>query len=164
LKQLERSSHSVRSANDDGAARVVKVLKVVGNLAAGEPVERSDVLGLSEVAQLTVIGEGRGTRLGNATAVTTNQIVNLLSGDTTATYMFTAANGDTVVLEMQFQTTFLPGAVTFEGTYSVTEGTGRFAGATGSGMLLGSAAFTGPSNGVGSFTVAGTISSPGSLK
>jgi hypothetical protein len=115
------------------------------------------------VAEITVIGEGKGTHLGNATAVTTNQIVNLQTGDSTATYTITAANGDTVVLEMQFQST-LPPSVTFEGTYTVTEGTGRFAGATGSGMLIGSAVFTGPNNGVGSFTVAGTISSIGSLK
>jgi hypothetical protein len=58
----------------------------------------------------------------------------------------------------------MSGRVTFEGTYEVTGGTGRFAGATGSGMLIGSAVFTGPNNGVGSFTVTGTISSPGSLK
>jgi hypothetical protein len=116
------------------------------------------------IAHINVIGEGKATHLGKATAVTTDQEVNLITGQTTATYTFTAANGDTVVLEMEFQTTFLLGGVTFEGTYAVTEGTGRFAGATGSGTLIGSAAFTGPSNGVGSFIVVGTISSPGSLK
>jgi hypothetical protein len=116
------------------------------------------------IAHITVIGEGKGTHLGKATAVTTDQEVNLITGQTSATYTLTAANGDTVVLEMEFETTFLPTGVTFAGTYAVTEGTGRFAGATGSGTLIGSAAFTGPSNGVGSFVVAGTISSPGSLK
>jgi hypothetical protein len=116
------------------------------------------------IAQITVIGEGKGTLLGNATAVTSNQLVNVLTGFSTATYTLTAANGDTVVLEMVFQTTFLPNGVTFEGTYTVTEGTGRFAGATGDGTLIGSATNTGPTNGVGSFTVSGTISSPGSLK
>jgi hypothetical protein len=116
------------------------------------------------IVRIQVIGEGKATHLGKATAVTTDQEVNLITGQTSATYTLTAANGDTVVLEMEFETTFLPGGVTFTGTYTVTEGTGRFAGATGSGTLIGSAAFTGPSNGVGSFTVAGTISSPGSLK
>jgi hypothetical protein len=116
------------------------------------------------IAHIAVIGEGKATHLGKATAVTTDQAVNLTTGDTSATYTFTAANGDTVVLEMEFDTAFLPGGVTFDGTYTVMEGTGRFAGATGSGTLIGSAAFTGPSNGVGSFTVEGTISSPGSLK
>ena len=116
------------------------------------------------IVHIDVVGEGKATHLGKTTAVTTDQAVNLNTGQTSATYTFTAANRDTVVLAMEFQTTFLSSGVTFEGTYSVTEGTGRFAGATGSGTLIGSAAFTGPSNGVGSFTVAGTISSPGSLK
>jgi len=116
------------------------------------------------IAHIHVIGEGKATHLGKATAVTTDQAVDLTTGEASATYTFTAANGDTVVLEMEFETTFLPGGLTFAGTYTVTEGTGRFAGATGSGTLIGSAAFTGPSNGVGSFTVTGTISSPGSLK
>jgi len=56
-----------------------------------------------QVAQITVIGEGKGKHLGNATAVTINQLVNLLTGESTATYTLTAANGDTVVLEMDFQ-------------------------------------------------------------
>ena len=60
---------------------------------------------------------------------------------------------------MIFQTTFLPNnAVTFEGTYTVTGGTGRFYGATGSGDLAGSAIATGPNTAIGSFSVAGTIS------
>jgi hypothetical protein len=116
------------------------------------------------IAHINVIGEGQATHLGKATAVTTDQEVNLITGQTSATYTFSAANGDTVILEMEFESTFSSGGVTFTGTYTVTEGTGRFAGATGSGTLIGSAAFTGPYNGVGSFTVAGTISSPGSLK
>ena len=121
--------------------------------------------GMSPIAHITVIGEGQGTHLGKATTVTTNQLVNLDTGESSATYTFTAANGDTVVLEEEFLSTFVnPTTVTFEGTYEVTGGTGRFAGATGSGTLTGSAVFTGPNNGIGSFTLLGTISSPGSLK
>ena len=118
------------------------------------------------ISLITVIGVGKATHLGKATTVTDNQLVNLITGQSTATYTYTAANGDTVVLEEEFLSTFdqMAGRVTFEGTYVVTGGTGRFAGATGSGMLIGSAVFTGPNNGVGSFTVTGTISSPGSLK
>src|SRR5262249_40707730 len=92
------------------------------------------------IAHVTVIGEGKATHLGKATASTDNQLVNLLTGVSTATYTFTAANGDTLVLEMDFQSTFdqiPPQSVTFEGTYNVTDGTGRFFGATGSGMLIG---------------------------
>jgi predicted ATP-dependent serine protease len=100
--------------------------------------------------------------LGATTAVTDNQIVNVETGGASATYTLTGANGDTVVLEMIFQVTFLPNdAVTFEGTYTVTGGTGRFFRATGSGELAGSAIVIGPNSGIGSFSVAGTISSPG---
>jgi hypothetical protein len=118
------------------------------------------------IARFTVIGQGQATPLGTATTATTNQLVNLNTGDATATYTFAAANGDTFVLEEKFLSTFDPtsGRVTLDGTYVVTGGTGRFVGATGSGTLSGSAVFTGPNNGIGSFTLLGTISSPGSLK
>ena len=112
---------------------------------------------------ISVTGQGNASHLGATSAVTDNQVVNVETGSATATYTLTGANGDTVVLEMVFQTTFLPNnAVTFEGDYTVTGGTGRFYGATGSGDLVGSAVVTGPNTGVGSFSVAGTISSPGS--
>ncbi len=112
---------------------------------------------------ISVTGQGNASHLGATSAVTDNQVVNVETGSATATYTLTGANGDTVVLEMIFQTTFLPNnAVTFEGTYTVTGGTGRFYGATGSGDLAGSAIVTGPNTAIGSFSVAGTISSPGS--
>ena len=48
----------------------------------------------------------------------------------TATSTLTAANGDTIVLALEFQTTFVSEAeVTFAGSYTVAGGTGRFAGA-----------------------------------
>ena len=82
---------------------------------------------------ISVAGQGNASHMGATTAVTDNQVVNVIDGSATATYTLTGANGDTVVLEMIFQTTFLPNnAVTFEGTYTVTGGTGRFYGATGS--------------------------------
>ena len=112
---------------------------------------------------ISVTGQGNASHMGATTAVTDNQVVNVIDGSATATYTLTGANGDTVVLEMIFQTTFLPNnAVTFEGSYTVTGGTGRFNGATGAGVLAGSAIATGPNTGVGAFSVAGTISSPGS--
>lgn len=110
------------------------------------------------IVHISVTGEGHALHMGRTTAVTTNQMVNLLTGAGTATYTLTAANGDTVVLEFVVATIFLPSGATFAGTYIVTGGTGRFAGATGSGSASGSATFTGPSNGVGSFAVDGTIS------
>jgi hypothetical protein len=112
---------------------------------------------------ISVTGQGNASHMGATTAVTDNQVVNVIDGSATATYTLTGANGDTVVLEMIFQTTFLPdNAVTFEGSYTVTGGTGRFNGATGAGVLAGSAIVTGPNTGVGAFSVTGTISSPGS--
>ena len=93
-----------------------------------------------------------------------NQQVNLVTGDGTATYTLTGANGDTVVIEMEALTTNIPGGVTFAGSYTVTGGTGRFAQATGSGALSGQAIFTSATGGLGSFSIVGTISSPGSSK
>jgi hypothetical protein len=111
---------------------------------------------------VTVEGQGNVSHMGLTSAFTDDQVVNLITGSTTATYTLTAANRDTVVLGMSFQVTQIPGGVTFAGDYTVTGGTGRFYEATGGGVLAGSAIFTGPNNGVGSFSVAGTISSPGS--
>jgi hypothetical protein len=113
------------------------------------------------LAHIRVVGKGRALHLGMATAVTTDQEVNLLTGAAVATYTLTAANGDTVVVELEFQGTNRPGGVTFEGTYKVAKGTGRFAGATGQGWLSGWAVFVDADSGFGFFTLVGTISSPG---
>lgn len=116
------------------------------------------------IAYVQLTGEGNATHLGLTAVETTNEEVNLLTGAGTATMHFTAANGDEVVME--FVMVFLPTATgfTFTGNWEVTGGTGRFANATGSGTLDGWATFTGPTDGVGHFTMTGTISSPGSLK
>jgi hypothetical protein len=108
-----------------------------------------------------VTGEGNASHMGRTSAVTTDQLINLQDGTGTATYTLTAANGDTLVVAISALTTNIPGGVMFEGDYTVTGGTGRFEGATGSGSLAGSALFTGPNTGVGSFTLVGTISSRG---
>ena len=108
-----------------------------------------------------VTGEGNASHMGRTSAVTTDQLINLEDGTGTATYTLTGANRDTVVIAITAQNTDIPGGVMFAGDYTVTGGTGRFYGATGSGSIAGSALFTGPTNGVGSFTLAGTISSPG---
>lgn len=110
------------------------------------------------VAHISVTGLGQALHMGRTSTVSTDETVDLITGDGTATYTLTAANGDTVVMSLEFTTMFLPTGVTFEGTYTVTGGTGRFARATGSGSASGSAMFTGPSGGVGSFAIDGTIS------
>src|SRR5882724_4504951 len=50
------------------------------------------------IVHIDVVGEGKATHLGKTTVVTTDQAVNLNTGRTSATYTFTAANRDTVVL------------------------------------------------------------------
>ena len=98
-----------------------------------------------------VTGQGNASHLGTTTAVSTDQLVNVIDGSATATYTLTGANGDTVILTMIFQATETPGEVTFEGTYVVTGGTGRFAGAAGTGTLEGSAVFFDESTRAGFF-------------
>jgi hypothetical protein len=115
------------------------------------------------LVHITVNGEGQALHMGRTEASTTNQVVNLITGVGTATYTLTAANGDTVRIEMAVHTEFPSStSVTFSGTYEVTGGTGRFSGATGSGTIEGSANFTSASDGVGEFTLDGILSSVGS--
>lgn len=145
------------------AALVVAMAPRQASAAHREPFRASFTTEFDSVVEfpyaiITVVGEGHALHMGATTASSTDQTVNLITGEGTATYTLTAANGDTVVLALEFQTTFVESGVTFEGTYVVIGGTGRFAGATGSGTAGGSATFTGPDNGVGSFEVSGTIS------
>lgn len=113
---------------------------------------------------LTVIGRGKATYVGTTTAFTDNQLVSVIDGSATATYTLTGANGDTLILEMVFQASNVTDGVTFAGSYTVTGGTGRFAGATGSGSLAGGALFLTETDAIGAFAVVGTLSLPGSLK
>ena len=48
----------------------------------------------------------------------------------------------------------------FSGSYTITGGTGRFNGATGSGVFGGSGLFLTETDGIGAFAVVGTISPP----
>src|SRR5688572_70878 len=47
-------------------------------------------------ASIMVTGDGHGLHMGRSTATTTDQTVNLITGEGTATYTLTAANGDTL--------------------------------------------------------------------
>lgn len=109
-------------------------------------------------ANISVVGSGQALHMGRTTAVTTNQVVNLLTGEGTATYDLTAANGDVLTVELNATTSFLPNGVAFSGTYVVTGGTGRFATATGGGAIDGTALNTGPNSGIGTFALDGTLS------
>jgi hypothetical protein len=112
------------------------------------------------ISHITVVGLGQATHLGRSIAFTDNQDVNVVTGATTATYTLVGANGDSVVLEMTFQTTFTATGVAFDGTYVVTGGTGQFKGAEGTGAMHGSATFTSQTAGYGEFSVSGKISQP----
>jgi hypothetical protein len=116
------------------------------------------------IAHVQVQGTGEAQLMGRSEAVTENELVNVITGEGTATFTLTGANGDTVVLEDTFLSTppDANGAFTFGGTFEIVGGTGRFAGATGGGTVTGSAQFS-PSRegGVAEFSFDGTISSPG---
>ena len=116
---------------------------------------------------VTVNARGKATYMGTTSALTDDQLVNLIDGSGRATYTLTAANGDTLVLALLVQpggTINVEGGVIFSGSYTITAGTGRFNGATGSGVFGGSGLFLTETDGIGAFAVAGTISSTGSLK
>lgn len=94
----------------------------------------------------TSVGTGNLAHLGKVDVVVTH--CSWLTGPTTGAFsaadvVFTAANGDT--LTMDHSGTFVLGAFgpdgpttsDVEGTWTITGGTGRFAGATGSGTLGG---------------------------
>ena len=135
---------------------------------------------------VTVNSRGQATYMGRTTAFTGDQLVNLVDGSGTATYTLIPAsrmsNGgsgpiapaksesptiDTLVLALVVQaggTINVEGGVIFSGSYTITGGTGRFAGATGSGVFGGSGLYLTETDGIGAFAVAGTISLPGGLK
>jgi hypothetical protein len=116
---------------------------------------------------VTVNSRGQATYMGRTTAFTDDQLVNLIDGSGSATYTLTAANGDTLILALLVQaggTINVEGGVIFSGSYTITGGTGRFNGATGSGVFGGSGLFLTETDGIGAFAVAGTISSPSTLQ
>jgi hypothetical protein len=108
-------------------------------------------------AIVTVAGSGQALHMGRTTASTSNQAVNVLTGAATATYSLRAANGDLLLVELDATTTFSSTGVAYSGTYQITGGTGRFAGASGTGAIVGSATNTSPSSGFGTFALDGTL-------
>lgn len=116
---------------------------------------------------VTVNSRGHATYMGRTTAFTDDQVVNLIDGSGTATYTLIGANDDTLVLALVVPvggTINVDGGVIFSGSYTITGGTGRFNGATGSGVFGGTGLFLTETDGIGAFAVVGTISSPGGLK
>ena len=84
------------------------------------------------IRSITREGGGTATQLGKYTSHLTGQI-NLLTSHLTGAATFTAANGDTLTTTVSGQgtPTTTPGVLSIVEVYTITGGTGRFAGATG---------------------------------
>ena len=82
---------------------------------------------------VTLAGEGHATQLGHF-EVSVPHVTNRSNGTAVGSYEFTAANGDTLTADFTSQVTptDVPGVVSVAVTATITGGTGRFAGATGS--------------------------------
>lgn len=92
--------------------------------------------------------------LGRTTAVA-EQIVSLTSAGASNTTIYTAANGDQLFVTWTGTGSGSGPEKTFSGPETITGGTGRFAGATGSTWVSGTASFA---TMTGQFTSVGTIS------
>ena len=123
------------------ALAVLGVPSLAGPVAAGEHVPFKGRLG-GDVAvtplappflQVDVEATGKATHLGKFT-LDIPHVVNPVTRTAIGTYEFTAANGDKVYAEFTgvATPTAIPGVLYIEETATVTGGTGRFAGATGS--------------------------------
>ena len=83
------------------------------------------------IASVDREGTGTATHLGKYAEHVTLQ-VNVLTGSSTGASTFTAANGDTLTASITGQSTpTSPGVLSIVEVYTITGGTGRFAGATG---------------------------------
>jgi hypothetical protein len=102
-------------------------------------------------------GTGNATHLGRFTA-TWHRQGSLIDGSQTATYQYTAANGDSLFIESvgQADMTLAPNIHVIE-TGTITGGTGRFAGATGTFTIERVVVITGPDTTFTSDTLEGTI-------
>jgi hypothetical protein len=111
------------------------------------------------VVLVDIDATGTATQLGRFT-LEVPHVVDPVARTAVGTYEFTAANGDTLIAEFTGQATptAIPGVLSVVETATITGGTGRFAGATGSfvaeRLFDSTAGVT-----TGSFT--GTISAPG---
>ena len=117
-------------------------LAIASPLAAGEQVPfRGRLEGIVATVTpltppfvaVTLEGEGNATQLGHFD-VSSSLVANAADGTAVGTYEFTAANGDTLTADYTeyFAPTDVPGVFADVITATITGGTGRFAGATGS--------------------------------
>ena len=160
----------VRAALTALAVVLVALTSLVAPASAGTQVPfKGSLQGVENntvnLPNLSVHGEGTGnaTKLGRYT-VEYDGAVNLITGSGTGfAWVFTAANGDTVTAVGSGQADIPPinGVLHIEEHGTITGGTGRFAGATGS-FTVDRLATSATGLTTGSFE--GTISSPGASK
>jgi hypothetical protein len=122
------------------ALAVLAVVGLAGPASAGEPVPfKGSLEGNVTVTQLAppfvmadVEATGNATHLGLFT-LDIPHVVNRADRTAAGTYEFTAANGDTLTADFTGVAVLIaPGILYIEETATITGGTGRFAGATGS--------------------------------
>jgi hypothetical protein len=102
-----------------------------------------------------------GTTIQSHLGLSTFHTVNVITGATTAdvTTTYVGPNGDTVTFTGTSTSVFTsPTTLTFTAPFTVAGSTGRFAGASGSGKVTGTASLNSPSTFDLSFTLTGTIS------
>ena len=123
------------------ALRALTLLVFAAPVAARDQVPFKGRLdGVSAVAPRTppfvsvnIEGSGQATHLGNF-EVSIPHVANRSNGAAAGSFVFTAANGDTLTADFigQATPTDVPGVRSIVATATITGGTGRFAGATGS--------------------------------
>src|SRR5262245_25950215 len=159
--------------HSSAASLVLAVLAVLGlayPVAAGDDVPfKGSLDGVVTITPLDppfvmvdVDATGNATELGKFT-LDIPHIVDRSTRTAIGTCVFTAANGDTLTADFTGQATptDIPGVLYIEETATITGGTGRFAGATGS-FTVERFYDTVAGTTTGSFE--GTISSPGASK
>jgi len=123
------------------ALTVLGILALVGPVAAGEQVPfKGSFEGVvthtsvdPQTDAVLVEATGNATQIG-AFAVSVPHLVNTQTRMAAGTYEFTAANGDTITATFTgvARPTSTPGVIAIVETATITGGTGRFDGATGS--------------------------------
>jgi hypothetical protein len=142
----------------------VPVMNATGKPAApSRPLDGScqTKFAFTQTGAIDIQGTCHYSHLGLTTSAATQMVIpqpdNTLLITNTAVY--TAANGDKLFSTFAGTGVFTAtGGVSFSGTETYYTGTGRFADATGSATLVGSAEFTSQATGVGQYSVEGTIS------
>jgi hypothetical protein len=116
-------------------------------------------------ATILCTAKGEATQLGHYT-VTGILVVNVLSSTATGTFTMTAANGDMLFTTMTGYTLQPPSLKETVDNHTVTGGTGRFAGATGSWVLDSHFAFVFGDVSSDPYVaeLEGTVSTPGANK